>query len=321
MSEALALIAYAIGAGTGGAAALRRASWPHRAPRLGVAAWQTLSVSVLVSLLLAGVTVIVPSAVVSGGLAELLHACVMALRAQYATPGGALLHAAGAGATLALAGRAAYLLTTGLRNARRARDEHLRQLRLAARLDSRLDALIVDHPTAAAYCLPGRARTVVLTSAAIAALGDDELAAVLAHERAHLRGRHHLVIAAADALARTVPFLPVFRWASAEQARLLEMIADDDAATGADRLTVARALVHLAEGSVPAVALGAADVAAFARVQRLVQPASGLGFLRRTAIAGTMIVAACLPIAIAATPAWAAIEQAYCPVSAAPTAN
>lgn len=318
MNEALALLAYAVGAGTVGAAALRRARWPQRAPRLGVAAWQTLSASVIGSLLLAGLTVIIPSAVVSASLADLLHACVTALRAQYATPGGALLHAAGATATLTLAVRVAYLLATGLRNARRARDEHLTQLRLAARRDPTLDALIVEHPTAAAYCLPGRARTIVLTTAAVAALDDDELAAVLAHERAHLRGRHHLVAAAADALARTAPFLPVFRWARAEQVRLLEMIADDEAATGADRLTVARALVHLAEGSVPAAALGAADVAALARVQRLMEPAHRIGLLRRAVIVGALVVTSAIPLAIAAAPAWAATAMAYCPISAAP---
>lgn len=318
MSEALALLAFAIGAGTGGAAALRRARWTQRAPRLGVAAWQTLSASVLAALLLAGVTVIVPSGVVSANIAELLHACVMALRAQYATPGGALLHATGATATLSLAARAAYLLTRGLRDARRWRAEHLTQLCLVAHRDPTLDALIVEHPTAAAYCLPGRARTVVLTSAALAALDDDELAAVLAHERAHLRGRHHLVVAGAAALDRTVPFLPVFRWARAEQTRLLEMIADDDAAMSADRLTVARALVRLAEGSVPAMALGAADVAAVARVQRLLKPANRLGFVRSSVIGGMLVVTAALPIAIAAAPAWAAAEMAYCPISAAP---
>jgi len=109
VSEALALLAYAIGAGAGGAAGRGGARGPRRPPRLGVAAWQTLSASVLAALLLAGVTVIIPSAVVSANIAELLHACVMALRAQYATPGGALLHATGATATLTLAARAAYL--------------------------------------------------------------------------------------------------------------------------------------------------------------------------------------------------------------------
>ena len=88
----------------------------------------------------------------------------------------------------------------------------------------------MEHPAAVAYCLPGRVGTIVLTTAALAALDDAELAAVLAHERAHLRGRHHLVLAAASALAQTLPFLPGLCTAQTELARLLEMIADDKAA-------------------------------------------------------------------------------------------
>ncbi len=43
-------------------------------------------------------------------------------------------------------------------------------------------------------------------------------------------------------------------WAREEQARLLEMIADDDAALHGDRLSVAGALIRLAGGAVPAAA-------------------------------------------------------------------
>jgi Zn-dependent protease with chaperone function len=317
---ALALLVYAVGAGTGGAAALRHARWPHRVPRLGVAAWQALSGSVLIALLLAGLSVFMPATVVGMNLAEFLRTCVMALRAQYATPGGALGHALAATATLALTVRVTVLLVTGLRRARQDRDQHLTHLRLAARRDLELDAMILEHPMAAAYCLPGRANTVVLTTAAVAALAPAELAAVLVHERAHLRGRHHLVAAAALVLARAVPFLPVFDWARQEQSRLLEMIADDQAADHGTRLTVARALVHLAEGSVPAAALGAADIAAVARVQRLLAPAPRLGVARRVAITAAILVTAALPIAIAAAPALAAAQMEYCPITS-PSGN
>lgn len=315
MNEALALLGYAIGAGTGGAAVLRHAGWPYRAPRLGVAAWQALSASVLLALLLAGASLVVPEPTVSTSLAELLQACIMAIRAQYATPGGALVHALGAAATLTLTARVSFLLITGLRRGRRVREQHLTRLRVAAHRDDHLGALIVEHPTAAAYCLPGRTRTIVLTSAAVRTLHADELTAVLDHERAHLRGRHHLLTASAQALARAVPFLPLYGWAEQEQSRLLEMIADDEAAGGGGPLTVARALVHLAEGSVPVAALGAADIAALARVQRLLQPAHRISAARRGAIVAAIVATALLPIAIAATPAVAATHMNYCPVS------
>ena len=49
------------------------------------------------------------------------------------------------------------------------------------------------------------------------ALGD----AVLAHEQAHLRGRHHLVLAAGRILRRAFPWVPAFRWAYEEVTRLV----------------------------------------------------------------------------------------------------
>lgn len=315
MTGSLVLLAFAIGAGTAGSALLRRCVWPQRAPRLGVAAWQALSGSVVLALLLAGVTAVVPlGAIVTTSPGEVLATCLMALRAQYDTLEGAVLHATGVAATLAFAARVTYLLVTGLRDAHRVRGEHLTRLHLVAHRDCTLDAFVLDHPTAAAYCLPGRSGTIVLTTAAISALDADELAAVLAHERAHLRGRHHLVLAGANALAATMPLMPGLRWARAEQARLLEMIADDDAAVDAGRFTVASALVHLAEGSVPAMAMGAADIAAVARVRRLVTPAHRLGLAHRTVIGAAVVVTAAMPIAIAATPAWAASHADYCSV-------
>ena len=320
MMESLALLAYAGAAGTLGAAALRRANWVRSAPRLGVLAWQVLSVSVLAALLFAGASAVVPSDVISTNLAAVLQACVMALRAQYSTPGGALVHVTAVSATIVLAVRAVYLLTTGLRGARRAGQEHLGQVRLAARTDTRLDVLVLEHPAAVAYCLPGGAGTVVLTSAAVLTLTEVELAAVLAHERAHLRGRHHLITATATAMQRTVPVLPVFRWAATEQARLLEMIADDAAAERGHRVDVARALVRLAEGSVshvPHVALGAADIAALDRVQRLVAPARTLSGFARGAVGVVIAATALLPVTIAGAPAYAATRLDYCPVPTA----
>jgi Zn-dependent protease with chaperone function len=314
----VALLVFAVAVATVGVAGLRRARWTEHVPGLGIIAWQTLSGSVLVALLLAGLSLSVPTTEMGGSLADLLHACAAVIRAQYATPGGAALHAAGATSTAALAVRAAYLLVTDLVGARRAREQHLYRLRLAARRDDSIDALIVEHPTAAAYCLPGRVSTIVLTSAALAALDDAELAAVLAHERAHLRGRHHLVLAAASALARTLPFLPGLSTARAEQASLLEMVADDEAAEFGTRVTVARALVHLAEGSVPAVAFGAAEVAAAARVHRMLGAKRRVGLGRCTAITAAILLTAAVPFGLAAWPAAAAAQSNPCPIVVAP---
>jgi beta-lactamase regulating signal transducer with metallopeptidase domain len=97
---------------------------------------------------------------------------------------------------------------------------------------------------------------------------------VLAHERAHLAGRHHLLIALTRGLAATFPGVPLFTRGPAEVARLAEMCADDAAARRSGRPTLVTALLAMGTGAaVPAAALGATTCAVAARVQRLLEPA------------------------------------------------
>ena len=65
-------------------------------------------------------------------------------------------------------------------------------------------------------------------------------------ERAHLTGRHHLVIILAAALRRAFPHVPFFAAAASQVSCLVEMAADDAAARRAHRLTLADALLTLA---------------------------------------------------------------------------
>jgi Zn-dependent protease with chaperone function len=175
----------------------------------------------------------------------------------------------------------------------------------------------MEHPSAVAYCLPGRVATIVLTSGALAALNDDEIRAVLAHEKAHLRGRHHLVLAAADAVATTLPFVPSLRRAREEQARLLEMLADDAAAQSSGRLAVARALVSLAEVSVPVATLGASNVTSFARAQRLLHPSVPISFVLRASVAVTLVLLTSVPVLLLFAPLFAASRLGVCSLASA----
>lgn len=45
-----------------------------------------------------------------------------------------------------------------------------------------------------AYCLPGVRSRVVVSEGTLTTLSDNEVAAILTHERAHLRARHDLVL-------------------------------------------------------------------------------------------------------------------------------
>jgi beta-lactamase regulating signal transducer with metallopeptidase domain len=129
--------------------------------------------------------------------------------------------------------------------------------------------------------VPGRPATIVLTTGALAVLGPDQLTAVLAHERAHLAGRHHLLLAATRSLAAVAPAVPLFARGTSAVARLAEMRADDVAARRAGRnqgrRTLLTALLAMATGlaPVPAPAAwlpgGGGGVVA-ARVRRLADP-------------------------------------------------
>ncbi len=311
MIDAAGLLAYAGLLLAAAAPALARARWPDRAPRLAVAAWFAVTGSAVASVALGGLALLVPTIRISADLSRLLAACVMALRAQYAHPGGAA--AAGAGAVLALAvtARVAWCAAATLASAARARRRHRFQLRVVGRPDPGLGALVIDHHEPAAWCLPGQGTPAVLTTAAVAALGGAQLAAVLAHERGHQRGRHHLLVSLAGALAAAFPRVPAFRHAHQQVARLTELLADDAAAAASHRLTVAEALLTLGAPA-PAAALGAGGPSAAARIRRLIAAPAPLS---RAATAAVMLMVAALlaaPLALLAGPAAAAAGKNYC---------
>jgi Zn-dependent protease with chaperone function len=173
-------------------------------------------------------------------------------------------------------------------------------------------AVVLDDPRPAAYCVPGRPAAIVLTTGALAVLDDAQLTAVLAHERAHLSGRHHAIVMATRALAAALPGVPLFTRGAAAVARLAEMAADDSAARHAGRGTLVAALLAIGTGTVvpsgilrgaavPGRALGAACYAVPARVERMLRPprparAAAVGL----ALAVVLATATVMPIALTA---------------------
>jgi Peptidase family M48 len=310
---ALALLGYAAVLLWPGAAALARARWADRAPRLGIAAWLALTGSAVVSVSLGGLTLAVPTALVSAGLSDLLAACVMALRERYAHPGGAVLAGVGAVLGLAVIVRVVWCVAGTLARAELARRQHRRVLALAGRHDGRLDAVLVEHREAAAWCLPGAGRQVVLTTSALGSLDDAGLAAVLAHERAHQRGRHHLLVSLAGSLAAAFPQVPALRQGHEQVARLVELLADDAAAAASPRLKVAEALLALAAPApVGAAALGAGGSATSARIRRLIAAPAPLSRPRAVAGIATVAALAVFPVLVIAGPAVGVMGEAYC---------
>ena len=295
-----------------GGAQVRRVRLFDRAPRLGVLSWQALSLTAIASLTLAGLTLIVPTSSLGGDLASLLQACVYTLQAAYASPTqlpGVTIGAALAVGTTGWAGACvAVELTGAARDRARARDA----LALVSRHDCALDATVVHTEVLAAYCLPGRRERVVLTTATVAALEPAELAAVIAHERAHLRQRHHLALAAARGLARAFPAVPLFAVAAVEVARLLELCADDAAASDTDGVSVAGALVALAGMRAPAAALAAAGSVGAVRVSRLLDPRETVGVTGRAVVLLGLTLVVVAPVFLATYPAFAAAGADIC---------
>ncbi|MBM6403381.1 M56 family metallopeptidase [Phycicoccus sp. CSK15P-2] len=111
--------------------------------------------------------------------------------------------------------------------------------------------VVLEHPTPTAYCIPGRGHRVVLTRGVLDALPEDQLSAVVAHERAHLRARHDLLLEFFTVLHESVPGRLRSASALAEVRLLVEALADRAAVRRSGEVATARALVAIAEGRVP----------------------------------------------------------------------
>ncbi|CAM3752951.1 M56 family metallopeptidase [Nocardiopsis rhodophaea] len=313
MIIALLLLGYGLLLAVFGPLAVRRARWAERAPRLGIAAWQALSVAFLASLVLGGLALSVPDLRLDTGLAQLLDACLAALRAQYATPDGMAIDLSGIGLALLLGLRCAWSVARTLRRAVADRRRHVDALRVLARRDRVTGAMVLEHALPAAYCLPGNRGQVVLTSGALDALSPEQLQAVLAHEHAHLRGRHDLVAAAAIGMADAFPGLPLFRVIRDETLRLLELAADDAAARTTHRLVAAEALLNVADHRSPAGAFAAGGPGTGARIQRLIIGVVPLGRVRALLVGTLAIMPIAVPLALFAGPAAALADSTCCP--------
>lgn len=103
-----------------------------------------------------------------------------------------------------------------------------------------------SHPIACAVRCPEPA--ILLSSGMMSALTDVQLQAVLAHERAHLRGHHDWASRIARVNARCLPkWLPAGTAFQRATCLLIELIADDAAARQAGAVNLANALARLGD--------------------------------------------------------------------------
>src|SRR6266571_966796 len=292
LDDAALLAVVAIGSALG-ASALPRASWPRRCPAAAILLWQALGLASGLAAVGTLIGLALPAS--QGGLV------LSVLRAAGLLRNGELFGLARVfglsqadGAPLVLVAIRLACLAAGL--------VLLASLCwvLLAHGDPKVPgALVVDYPSAAAYCLPGlRSRSrIVVSVGALELLGRGELAAVLAHERAHLRERHDLVLLPFTALRRAFPKSATCTAAQRAVALLVEMLADDRALRGGPARELVSALVRFGTAGIcpaPAGALAVAEGEVAARVTRLLQPSRPLPAVAVIAVclAAALLVAA-----------------------------
>ncbi|MFW0796864.1 M56 family metallopeptidase [Gordonia sp. CPCC 205515] len=279
------------------AEALSRASWPIKTPRAAMALWQAIALAAVLS----------------------AFSCGLAIAANLLAPGadGAPtthpiheIERLGLPVWLILVGVFALTLMVGARlmytvirvgvRTRARRHAHRQLIDILDRCDRRdvthplfaSDVRMIDVQQPLAYCLPGIRQRVVVSEGVVARLSRDELTAVLAHERAHLRARHDLVLEAFIALHEAFPRFVRSRSALGAVELLVEALADDQAVRATAPTTLGRALVACADAVAPRGAMAVGGPTTLARIHRLCddRPTRLIAFAAYIAAAAILVV-------------------------------
>jgi Zn-dependent protease with chaperone function len=290
------------------ASALAAASWPLRSPAAAIVLWQAIGLGWGLAAVgaLIGIGAAAGTGTVAGGALDRLDGLARAGLAHPAIDLLGVIRLLCLAAGLVLLAVLCWILLAATASVLRARQRQRALLSLLAHGDPKVPgALVVDHPAAAAYCLPGLRSAIVISAGTLDLLNADELAAVLAHERAHLRERHDLVLLPFTALLRAFSWAGIARQARQAVGLLVEMHADDRALRHRPARELATALLRVGAAGgnpAPAGALAAADsqlpCEVAARVARLLRPVPGLSVPARVLVgmcaAGAVMIPATL---------------------------
>ncbi|MGH3290080.1 MAG: M56 family metallopeptidase [Streptosporangiaceae bacterium] len=294
MTAAVLFALYAGAAGVLAPSALRR-RWVLRSPRLAIAVWLVLLVSWVTAVVVAVLAAAAPFPLSWPGPGPGRGRVL----AGPPVPGGKLIALAGLALAAAVVLRAGWCLVGQVHSRWRGSREQAALIAATGRPGPAQDTVILDHEAPAVYCLTYGRNRIVVSAGALAALTPRQVWAVLAHERAHLRCRHHAMLIFATGLARAFPAVPLLAQAEGQLRVLAEMAADDTAVRGHRRDDLAAALVILAGAGPRPAALTAGGPAAMVRLERLLAAPEQ----RRTWAAGLAAIAALLPpTAVACVP-------------------
>jgi beta-lactamase regulating signal transducer with metallopeptidase domain len=277
-------------------AALARVPAVRHAPRAAVTLWQAVALAAVLSALGAGLA-LTTDRVLDGEVG----------------PADVLVAAAAVAVTAVVLGR---LLVVGHRvgtHLRARRRRHREAVELLGQRDERwatgsgrVGVLVLEGRAVAAYCLPAMLRRRIVISRAVSdLLTEDQLAAVVAHEQAHLAARHDLVLEAFTVLHRAFPRLVSSSRALEEVRLLVEVLADAAARRRHGALPLAQALAALVDARTPAVALAASGSSTqlVIRVRLLTRRPRRLGLLAlETALYAASVAVLALPSAFVVAP-------------------
>lgn len=276
--------------------------WLHRLttsrvpPMIAIVWWFLTGAGMILTALGGVVLLLAPGHGPAQWMLDRLHGCWSALTHGAVPDIDDVLGALGALVLVGVVARVAFAAIKRRSAALRVHRRQLDLLRLAARREpGKVPLLWLDHHEPLAYSVAGRPSFVVATTGLTRHLSAEQVAAVLAHEHAHLHGRHHALTGLADAAAWALPFVPLMRQAPATIRVLVEMAADSAAAArhGAD--TVCAALLRVGTNGAPAGSLGITDDDVALRLHKLERTARPKPVLRATGLLATAVAATTLP--------------------------
>lgn len=284
---------------------LRRTARGGYTPRFAILIWMTAIFSVLLCWPTAAILIAIELGEHTTRPDGVVATCLQAARAIMTGEAGAvaqgvawLLLGLGAAAPVIVAVRVALLVRRMRLRAR----EHASAVRIVGH-SAGDDIVVMPSTEPVAYCVAGRRPAIILTTATLSMLSTEQLDAIVAHERAHLAGRHAAVVELMRGLATALPRLRLFKDGAAQVSTLLEMRADDVAARRHGRPALLAGLIALSGAATPDAGLAAAREDVVERARRL----AGAGVLSRSRACGqtllgaaAMMTAAAGPVSIAA---------------------
>lgn len=299
MILALGLLLGALTVAWVGVPVLARSARPERHPALPLASWVGGILAVLAAVATAAALLLLPDPSAPAAAVDAANTCV-----RSALNGLEFPWVLGTRLALGVV-LAGFILRVGIAAIAQVREER-------AERERRCDALdLLGRPHAGVWWIPGERpdayslggpRPRLVATSGLTGLGVEGAAAVLAHERAHLRGHHHLVLRLARVARRAAPWVPLFAQAPAALGLLVEMAADADASRVCGHRAVAGALRQMAASTSASIERPSASLAAAADVgpvarARLVWLDQQHGARRWARSRPARVVAACTVVA------------------------